>query len=861
MTWVERALGLKSLRFGAEGVGLEWARPLPAWAWALVVLAAAGIAGWSYWRLTGPRAARGVMGVLRTAVLILLAVIVSGPELVKRLERLERDWVVVLLDRSASMNVADVREPGLARMRTRDEQLKEAMGRAWPAWAEAQKERNVLWLGFDAGAYELRMDEDGRGAGGTPVPAVLGVAEGRRTSLGRAIEQGLRRVTARPVAGVVVVSDGRSADEPGKALVRRLQSEQIPVFSVPLGSVTPPADIAIRRVEAPRTAFADDLVPVSVEVGRVGGDEAGAGARPVVQLIDDATGAVLDEKPVTMRAEADSARAGGSGAGATGPGAGTGGAIGGPMHGRVTLTTKPGMAGRASWSVRVLPSGGPSGGAGELGGAGSEDVSPENNTRKLALDIVRAPVRVLQIDGYPRWEFRYLKNLLVREASMRSASLLLAADRRYIQEGTKTLAAVPSSPGEWAEFDVIVLGDVRPELFNPEQLEQIKEQVAQRGAGLLWIGGPFATPGAWAGTALADLLPFTLGGGEEGAERIGVWPGSVTMAASPEAERMGVLRLGDAEGEGAAWPGALSDASLGWTQLRWAQRIDPRALKPAAEVLATAAPVTGGGAATPVVIGMRYGSGRSVYVGTDEIWRWRYARGETLPERFWLPLVRMLARESLARSGQPATIEVSPSRAGVGQPVRVAVRLLDQSLADSAVSGVTVRITRGAGEPGDTARPASRGEGDQTRLKLAAETSGRGGAGRGGGARDGAGGGSVFTASWIPEAPGAYRFEIVDPPVGAGAGVEAAAEVTLPDDELREPAADHAALGQLSAQTSGRVVPPESLGEIPGMLPSRQIRIQGSPQVETLWDKPIVLALLVLLLAAEWIGRKVMRLA
>ncbi|MCC6678205.1 MAG: hypothetical protein IT436_13775 [Phycisphaerales bacterium] len=806
MSGLERVLGLKELRLGAADVALEWARPMPPWVWSLIVLAAVGMAGWSYWRLTGPRWARGVLGSLRALVLLLLAVVVAGPQLVKRPERVERDWVVVLLDRSASMNVADVKAGAGTGggMISRDRQLREAVRAGWPAWEAAAGERNVLWMGFDAGAYELAGADDPSRAG----PPALGPAEGRRTSLDRAIEQALRRVTARPVAGIVIASDGRSADEPGKGLLRRLQAEQIPVFSVPLGSAVPPTDVALRRVEAPRTAFADDLVPVGVEVERSGGPEGGT-ERALVQLLDDASGAVLDEKSVELT---------------------------GDIPARVTLTTKPAAAGRSSWSVRVRPAG--------------EDITPGNNEQKLALNIVDVPIRVLQIDGYPRWEFRYLKNLFLRESSIKSASLLLAADRRYIQEGSSPLQAIPTSPGEWSAFDVFVMGDVRPELFNPEQLEQIKEQVALRGAGLLWIGGPYAMPGAWAGTPLADLLPFSpsgggAGGSAEGAERVTAWPGPVTMAPTVEAERLGVMRLGDEAG--AAWPGALSDPMLGWTQLRWAQRIDQRALKPAAEVLARGVSASDEGVSAPLVVSMRYGAGRSIYVGTDEIWRWRYARGETLPERFWLPLVRLLARDSLARAGQAAVIEVSPARAGVGQPVRVTVKLLDQSLADSAVSGVTVRIARAGAEPGAGARGN-----EEQRLKLSAESA-AGGAARAAG--------SNHTATWIADAPGTYRFEIVDPPVGVASGIEATAEVTLPDDEMREPAADHIALGLLSAQTSGRVVPAESMGEIPAMLPSRQIRIVGAAQIETLWDRPVVLGVIVLLLGLEWVGRKVLRLS
>ncbi len=122
-------------------------------------------------------------------------------------------------------------------------------------------------------------------------------------------------------------------------------------------------------------------------------------------------------------------------------------------------------------------------------------------------------------------------------------------------------------------------------------------------------------------------------------------------------------------------------------------------MKPAAESLAWAVPASGAvrgddSQRTPMVMTMRYGAGRTVYVATDEIWRYRFGRGETLPERFWIPLVRLLARESLGRSGKPAVLQVAPQRALTDQPVRITVKLLDQSLLDANPETIRVRIQR-----------------------------------------------------------------------------------------------------------------------------------------------------------------------
>lgn len=781
---IDRLLHLDSLRPGAEGVEFALAHPVPPWAWFAILVGAVAVSGWSYWRLVGSASARTALAVVRVLLLMLVAFLIAGPELVKPNERVERDWVAVLVDRSGSMNVPDGGNPG-ART-TRLEQQRAALTSAAPVFAELEKERNLLWLAFDSAAYEAPVNASG--VPETPENAALG----RSTNLTQAIEQALDRTAARPVAGLVIISDGRTSVPPPKALVRRLQSDQVPVFAVPLGSEQSPPDRAITRAETPATVFVNDIVPVNVELTASG---AGVTDKPVrVELVDE-NGKVLDTQQVTLVPGPDQTAAG-----------------------RATLAALPDREGARSWTVRVADAG--------------VDLSPDNDRAGVKIDVIKKPLRVLYIDGYPRWEYRYLKNLLVREESIRAQAMLLAADRRYIQEGTDPLAAVPSTPEEWAKYDVVILGDVRAELFSESQWQQLREQVSTKGGGLLWIGGPSATPSSWAGTALADLVPFSTQAGEASTRAgaaVETYSEPVSVARSPGAERLGLLNLGQTPRDG--WPEFLSDPSLGWTPLRWAQRIAPATLKPTAEVLATAT-APGSGVATPLVITMRYGSGRVVYVGTDEIWRWRYARGEELPERFWLPLIRLLARESLDRSGKQAILEISPERAAVGQPVRIGVRLLDQRLAQANVPRLTAQLEQ-----------ADRKDRSPTALPLTPDAGAQG----------------VFSGTWIGSDAGSYTVEVSDAALG-GLSLKGTLEVVLPDDEMQRPQADHLLLADLALQTGGQVVSPQRLSDLPGLLPNRQVRLSDAPEVATLWDTPLALGTVFVLLLIEWIGRRLIRL-
>jgi len=782
-------LDLDRLSLGAEGVRLGFERPLPLWLWPGVAAACLAVAIWSYTRMTGPAAARMTLGALRGVVLALLVTLIAGPQLVQREETVEQDWVLVLVDRSASMTIEDAPAPdagGETTRQPRERQLRRALERTWPMWRELSESRRVVWLGFNAGAFDL---ETGEGSASDDLAIDLGEPTGRRTNLGLALEQALRRVAARPLAGVVVLSDGRSLDEPDRAAIRRLQTERAPVFTVALGSEQPVGDLGIARVDGPGMAFVKDVAPVTVRLDRLG---AAADLGGVVRLVDQSTGIVLDEKRIEPDERDDV----------------------------VMLTHKADDAGEATWVVEVVPDG--------------PDLISGNNRAEVALELVDRPLRALYVDGYPRWEQRYLKNLLIREGSVVSSNLLLAPARRYLQEGDVELDRLPTSLEEWAEFDVVILGDVRPEVFNKDQLANLKEHVALRGGGLIWIGGPGATPDAWRETPLADLIPFSGRGSET--PRFAT---PVLMEPTPLAESLGVLRLG---AEGFGWPQALSDPGAGWSQLRWAQRIDPRTLKPTTETLAMAVPAAGGTAFAqeeggfPLVMSMRYGAGRSLYVATDEIWRWRFGRGERLPEQFWVQLIRLLGRQSLARAGQAATLAAAPNRALVDQPVRIVVELLDQSLVDRDLGAVQVEARR-LPDPGEAEELTPTVE-----LTLSRDP----------------GDPRVYSTTWAPTEPGEW---IISPLTSALLGLDLQSEVSvsLPNDELRRPETDHLLLTQIALRTEGRSIAPEEMDVIASELPNRQVR-RIRERTEALWDTPLALILLIGLLTAEWVGRRIIRL-
>ncbi len=761
----------------AGAITLVFERPMPAWAWLLVAVGSFVIALWSYRRLQGTgrhlsRAWRGVLVVLRASALVLVAFLISGPSLRFERTRVEADRLVVLLDRSRSLTIADA--PG---GETREQQmqsfLRGAQGTldeiarggkepAAPDSPDARRGKDIDFVGFSGGAYSL-------GAAGARVVDAMGKPEGERTDLDAALKQAITRSAGQPLSGVLLVSDGRSTVPVSPETLRLLERDAVRVFTVALGSNERIGDAAIVSAESPARAFVRDRVPVEVRV-----DRGGVAGRIAVRLVDSETGAEI------VRKEMDDAA----------------------TEQTIVLDAAGDRAGGRKWRAELVTE--------------RADLVRENDARDFAVELIDRPLRVLYVEGASRWEYRYFKNLLMREKDVESSIMLLSADRDFAQEGNMPIARLPRTKEEFAKYDLFVIGDVPSGFFSPDQLAVMRAEVSERGAGLLWIAGERSTPASWESTPLADLFPFRPPLALEA--RVG----ASIVRPTGVAERLGVLRLSDDDD---GWPDVLTSPDVQWPRLRYVQSVPRSRLKPTAEVLAEAEGIGAGSVEpTALIARMRFGAGEVVFVATDEIWRWRYGQGERYPERFWVPIVRMLARESLAQGDERATLSVEPPRAAPGESVVVTLRFSDEETAKSSAGSVPVEIMGADGAA-------------VARLELARE-------------------GASATATMPVEKVGAFRAVASDPAFGSAS---AAFEVVRRDDELRRGDADHAALAELARRTGGEMLDASTVAKLPELLP-RRARETDESVLKALWDTPAALAALLLLLGFEWIGRRILRL-
>jgi len=734
-------------------VRLGWELPLAGWMWLVGISAAVVLAWLAYTQMTPRPWVQRTLTALRTAVLLLVLTLVARPVLEFVEERREPDRIMILADRSRSLQLADWKDNS-GTLRTRDEQLRSSLR------AIQLGDRPVEWFAFSG---DVAMIE----------PMDPGPADGRTTDLPLAIDRLLRRSGTGPIGGLVLVSDGRSTRPIDARLVRSLTARSVPVYAIALGSREPLSDAAITDVQAPTKAFVRDQVPVVVQVQPL----RDAPAR--LELVNMATGAIIDRAAVPA---------------------------GDPSTHVLVATTDSGES--MELRVRLV--------------AEAEDAVPTNNESTVTLSIIDRAVRVLMVEGGPRWEYRYVKNILVREPSMESSIMLLSADRDFAQEGNMAVTRIPTTREEFDLYDLFVIGDVAGGQFSDAQLEEIRRAVTERGAGLLLVGGERSMPMQWIGTPIEDVFPMRLSSSmPRHAEPVVIEP-------TPLAKGLGLLRLGDGQDH---WPPELGRDGSAWSRLQWMQRIPLEDLKPTTEVLATAI----GSTTEPIgaaVLSMRFGAGQVVYVATDETWRWRNGIGEAYQERFWIQLVRYLSRAGLSAASGGAQLSVEPTTITVGQAATIRLDVKDELIQNRLPDAIDAAIVR------STQRD------DTIRLSTDVVTKGSLVVG--------------LAGVWQPRQAGEYEITVTD--AALGGTLTARVRVIEPDDEFARPETDHTTLESLCTATGGRLLSATDLTNLATVIPDRSTFTERIERVPV-WSSPLALILLVVLCGLEWSIRRVVRLA
>lgn len=233
--------------------------------------------------------------------------------------------------------------------------------------------------------------------------------------------------------------------------------------------------------------------------------------------------------------------------------------------------------------------------------------------------------RVLYVEHWPRWEYRFLKNAMIRDVKMRANILLTSSDGTFPQDhspGLDPLQEFPRTLEDLMEYDVVIIGDVPPEKIGGRAaLERIKKYVAA-GGGLVMLAGTANNPLAYDDSPLEGLLPVVPT--EDSSGDMDVIKGDLTFRLTTAGHDNGITRmLPNEETNSALW----SRDGARETRLPFVRSFVRRRAAANATVLVEVEDPRDE-TAYPLFATLTHGKGRVFFSATDETYRWRRLRGD-----------------------------------------------------------------------------------------------------------------------------------------------------------------------------------------------------------------------------------------
>ncbi len=792
-----------------------WRSPWPGWLpdWAVLLLLAvlAAYVVVIYSKDASALSWKTRFGLISLRLLVLAMVLFFLSELKLSVDRTGLPVIVVLWDDSESMNFEDqyrnedtalavkrLLEAGEFTEATRFNLAKSLLTNNEGEFLKALLERHKLRIyRFSDNTVPVTLEDREELLKSDDVDELLPVlaglkAEGELTRPGPAVQKVLDDLRGTPPSAIILLSDGITSTSDAEKLTtiaETARNKLVPIYTVAIGSEEPTRDLQIYGLLAEDFAFVNDPIAFTAKLKSYGFKD-----REIkVRLKQKGSDKILAEQTL---------KAGGDGEAVN-----------------VEISYAPPEKGEFEYILEIP--------------LDSEETNANNNaTLPQLVTVSQDPVRVLLADSMPRYEFRYLKHLLERESLREGNStlkldvVLQDADLEYSQEDETALEHFPvqlsntEAGASKTKYDVIILGDVNPAYLSPVVFENIMKFVRDDGGGLIMVAGRRFNPLAYRDTPLETLLPIELSGARAPSAEMTItdpFPPSLTLEGRKSSS---IFRFAESE----------SESLKIWKELPplyWL--FEAPELKPGAVSFVEHPIKSGPDGNLPVICMHRYGAGKVMFHATDELWRWRFRRGDIYYGRYWIQAIRYLSRSQMLGKDRGAKLSTDREIYQKGDTVNLRLRFLDESLVPLEKDGVTVMVER----RGDTQQAVQL-------TKLPQDS-------------------AVFEGQINRAAEGAYHAWVARPSFQEAPPSEDFL-VESQSRELAKRSLDRAELAQTAETTRGQMIPLEQAEDLPSIIPPGQPVPLETQEPISLWNRPEFLVLFALFLSAEWLWRKRVRL-
>jgi len=642
-------------------------------------------------------------------------------------------------------------------------------------------------------------------------------ATGSESRMGDAINSILEQERGSPLAGIVVISDGRNnAGVDPLMTISEATLQGVPIHTVGMGTAKNPLNVRTVDIEAPKRVFPGDRFRLTALLQASGLE----GKQITVQLRRRPGGqknagmAIEDERTITLESD--------------------------DTLSSLVFDIQPREIGSWIYEVKALPP--------------EQDSNPMDNALESEVRVVEPKSTVLIIAGGPTREYQFVRNLLFRDPTVQSHVFLQTGGLGVSQEAKKLLTEFPKTRVEMSQYDCVIGFDADWTALELEQVDVLEKWIAEQAGGLVMVAGPVSTP-KWAGSQ---------GNGNRKAEII---RNLSPVVVNTRGSRM--VSIGRFESE-TAWP--LDFASDAWQTdfIQIAKSVEESRKvwerfrgvysffacdepKPGATPIAYFSdPTTMTGGKKPIYLATQfYGAGRVSFQGGGEFWRLREV-GDNYFDTYYTKLIRWAGQGRLMRDSDRGILLLDKQQAIMGEQVMVRAVLRDAQFQPTILPDVKAKLI----EPSGRNSPLI--------LTPIPDPSQPG----------------VYLGQFFTKATGTYEVQLPVGGLADQQLLTQQVAVRVPALEIQRPQRNDPLLNELASRTGGKfwvgmdsLLPgqSDSIGTTSASKSSLPQSIESRDQTNYLPGSPdrefqqrlmgILMALIVGCLSMEWLIRRLSRLA
>ena len=582
---------------------------------------------------------------LRSIAGLVLLIASAAPTLIRTDNRPAPATLVIAADRSLSMSLPDGN--GADRWASQLAVIEEVTN----GISVLDEFLDVKLISYDSATKTIADASDAESIKLLPSRLAGMNPDGDATDLGSGIQGAINSVAGKPLAGLILIGDGRQtatkqrSQNTMSASAARQAAEVLGALGVPLWTVPigPPGtdasarDVAITGLTESLTLFADNQFELSLTASA-----SGFANRTLPISVDwiDRDGKISQAKTRQF----DPRRANDSVA--------------------LTIPMTAPAAGLYRLRVSIEPQSG--------------EWVTGNNSQSTFVEVREGGGRILIVEGPGRPEQTFLSRSLSRFPDLEIRSVTIRGNQNW---------PVPLEtffqPGR---FDIFVIGDVDAAAIGQTQLSLLAKRIEQ-GAGLITLGGyQNYSVGGYAEGPLDEIMPIKLDPSRRRpSPRQILTPAEIQARADSHLQGPIKIRLARSH-QITEIAGAAAEST--WEQLApmtSANRFEGAKVRPGVQVLLQTAQ------SDPLLVIGGFGKGRIACLAFDETYRWRREGKSEIHRRFWRQLMLwLMSREETSGDRVVAELDARRFESDAAPQFRARLQLLEQKVTGVELSALVI---------------------------------------------------------------------------------------------------------------------------------------------------------------------------